>query len=95
MVLPVRDVELCVAVHAEVPLQPAWLCVDLVQDSEEELLCGDGCVEDADALLIGHPWVSPCLDERVTERRAASKVGQEEGWRERTHSHGRLTCAAM
>lgn len=76
MVLAMGDVELHVAVVAEVSLQPRRFCVDLVQDSEEELLGGHRGVEDAQALLVGDTWVCPSLDEGITEHGAAPYVCQ-------------------
>lgn len=76
--LAMRNVELGVAVEAEVSLQPGGFGVDLVQDPEEQLLGGHGSVEDAQALLVGDAWVTPALDEGVTQHGAASYVGQEE-----------------
>ena len=78
VVLAVGDVELHVAVEAEVSIQPHGLHADLVQDSEQHLLGGHGSVEDAQALLVGHARVGPCLDEGVTEHGAASNVGQQQ-----------------
>ena len=62
MVLSVGNGKLLVAVLAEVSLQPVWLHSDLLQDSKQQLLGCHGSVEDADALAIGAPGVSPCLD---------------------------------
>jgi hypothetical protein len=62
MVLAVGDVELHVTVGTEVSLQPGGLSVDLVQDSEEQLLCGHWSIEDAHPLFIRDARVSPCLD---------------------------------
>ena len=59
MVFTMRYVELHVAVEARIALQPSWLSVDLVQDSEKELLCGYRSVEDAQSLFVGEPRVGP------------------------------------
>ena len=60
--LSVGNGELLVAVLAEVSLQPVWLRSDLLQDSKQQLFGCHRSVEDADALAIGAPGVSPCLD---------------------------------
>ena len=80
MVFSVGNVELHVAVLAEVPLQPVGFRVDLIQNPEHQLLRGHREVENADPLLVGHSRVGPRLDQSVTEGSATTKVGQKEGW---------------
>ena len=62
VVLAVGNGELEVAVLTEVPLQPVWLCPNLVKDSKEHLFGCHGSIEDADTLAIGAAGVSPCLN---------------------------------
>lgn len=76
MVFSVRDVELHATVVAEVSIQPGWLCVDLVQDSEQQLFGGYWGVEYAHALPVGDARMSPYLDESIAKHSTASNVRQ-------------------
>ena len=74
MVLPVRNIELHVAVLTEVSLQPRRLVTNLVQDTKHQLFCGHGSSEYADTLLVGNTRVGSGFDQCIAQSRVASNV---------------------